>query len=103
MDNSNNHNDTQVITLLTTSLYSHPATGHTPPNTNQLVTQESNDESAEVFSDNPPTHPPPALGLMVNGTSTSDSSPTTSWTPTVLLPPVTAKLRQKIISGEPVC
>jgi len=93
----------QAMTLLTTSLNSYALTGHTPTNTNQFVTQESNYESAEVLSDvsdNPPTHPPPATRLMVTGTSISDSSPTTSWTLTVLLPPVTAKLRQKIISGE---
>jgi len=88
-----------VITLLTTLLNSHPPTGHTPTNTNK----ESNDESAEMLSDvsgNPPTHPLPAPRLLVTGTSTSDSSPTTSRTATVLLPPVTANLQQKIINGE---
>jgi len=64
-----------VITFLTTSLNNHPPTVHTPTNTNLLVTQESNDESAEVLSDvsdNPPTHPPPVPRLMVTGTNTSD-------------------------------
>jgi len=89
--------------LLTTSLNNHPPTGHTPTNTNQLLTQESNDESAQVLSDvsdNPPTHPPPAPRLVVTDTSTSDSSLTTSRTPTVLSPPVTARIWEKIISGE---
>ena len=104
---------TDMITLLANSLNSHQtgnptissSTPPVPPRTNQHQVSLPNDESVEVLSDvsdNLPTHPP-AVRIMATGTSqrsTSDSPFTSTGTPTVSLPPVTARLREKIISGE---
>jgi len=102
---------TDMITLLTNSLSTHQVgnptpTAPVPTRTNQSQQSSSNDESAEVLSevsDNPPAHRPPAVRIMATDTSqhsTSDRPFISSRTPTVSLPPVTAKLREKIISGE---
>ena len=104
-----------MIKLLTTSLNSHQAsnpptnvstTAPTPIDTTQLQGTSSSDESGEalsVVSEHPPVHSPPAARIMATGNShrsTFDTSLTRTQTPAMSLPPVTAKLREKIISGE---
>ena len=93
-----------MIKLLTTSLANHQTTN--PPMPTPPQDSRPNDDSAEVLSvasENPPVNPPTATREIANGNpqgSTATLLLSSTQTPAVSLPPVTARLREKIVNGE---
>ena len=88
-----------VIQLLTTSL-----SGNAPISNPHTQAATPNDSSAEVLSeasDNLTMNPPPATVVMDNPrTSATDPLFSATQSPTVSLPAVPSRLKDKIISGE---